>query len=241
MPTPIALLDQPTKYLFFTGKGGVGKTSVSTAVSIGLADAGKKVLLVSTDAASNLDEMLGIELSNQPVAVPGVPGLQVLNIDPDALLDQIESLLGLNTPDTLRYADRHNAQRRAARLARGQVAEAPERVTLEAILLAGDTQAEAWIRGVLQDQQAAEAYGRLLLAPGARAPVQIAQRSPQICTCLNITEAAIVDGLANCDGDDHTRLAQLQGALKCGTQCGSCLPELRRLVSRTHEAMNAPG
>ena len=160
---------------------------------------------------------------------------------PDALLDQIESLLGLNTPDTLRYADRHNAQRRAARLARGQVAEAPERVTLEAILLAGDTQAEAWIRGVLQDQQAAEAYGRLLLAPGARAPVQISQRSPQICTCLNITEAAIVDGLANCDGDDHTRLAQLQGALKCGTQCGSCLPELRRLVSRTHEAMNAPG
>ncbi|HEY9208155.1 arsenical pump-driving ATPase [Acidovorax soli] len=84
MPASIRLLDQPTKYLFFTGKGGVGKTSVSTAVSIALADAGKKVLLVSTDAASNLDEMLGITLSNQPVAVPGVPGLQVLNIDPDA-------------------------------------------------------------------------------------------------------------------------------------------------------------
>ena len=84
MPTPIALLDQPTKYLFFTGKGGVGKTSVSTAVSIALADAGKKVLLVSTDAASNLDEMLDIELRNEPVAVPGVPRLQVLNIDPDA-------------------------------------------------------------------------------------------------------------------------------------------------------------
>jgi arsenite-transporting ATPase len=84
MPSHIRLLDQPTKYLFFTGKGGVGKTSVSTAVSIALADAGKKVLLVSTDAASNLDEMLGIALSNQPVAVPGVPGLQVLNIDPDA-------------------------------------------------------------------------------------------------------------------------------------------------------------
>ena len=84
MPTPIALLDQPTKYLFFTGKGGVGKTSVSTAVSIALADAGKMVLLVSTDAASNLDEMLDIELRNEPVAVPGVPRLQVLNIDPDA-------------------------------------------------------------------------------------------------------------------------------------------------------------
>ena len=84
MPAHIRLLDQPTKYLFFTGKGGVGKTSVSTAVSIALADAGKRVLLVSTDAASNLDEMLGIELRNRPVAVPGVPRLQVLNIDPDA-------------------------------------------------------------------------------------------------------------------------------------------------------------
>lgn len=84
MRPTIKLLDQPTKYMFFTGKGGVGKTSVSTAVSIALADAGKRVLLVSTDAASNLDEMLGVELSNQPVAVPEVPGMFVLNIDPEA-------------------------------------------------------------------------------------------------------------------------------------------------------------
>jgi arsenite-transporting ATPase len=74
----------PTRFVFFTGKGGVGKTSLSTATAIALADAGRRVLLVSTDAASNLDDMLGIVLSNQPVAVPGVPGLQVLNIDPDA-------------------------------------------------------------------------------------------------------------------------------------------------------------
>jgi len=72
-----------TRFLFFTGKGGVGKTSLSTATAIALADAGKRVLLVSTDAASNLDEMLGVALSNHPVAVPGVPGLQMLNIDPD--------------------------------------------------------------------------------------------------------------------------------------------------------------
>ena len=74
----------PTRFLFFTGKGGVGKTSLSTATAIALADAGQRVLLVSTDAASNLDEMLGIRLSNQPVPVPAVPGLSVLNIDPDA-------------------------------------------------------------------------------------------------------------------------------------------------------------
>ncbi len=82
-PGPIGFLNHPTRHLFFTGKGGVGKTSLSTAAALTLADAGKKVLLVSTDAASNLDEMLGIELRNTPVPVPGAPGLSVLNIDPD--------------------------------------------------------------------------------------------------------------------------------------------------------------
>lgn len=73
----------PTRHLFFTGKGGVGKTSLSTATALTLADSGKNILLVSTDAASNLDEMLGVELRNIPTLVPGVPGLSVLNIDPD--------------------------------------------------------------------------------------------------------------------------------------------------------------
>ena len=82
-PAAIGFLGRPTRYLFFTGKGGVGKTSLSTAAALALADAGKEVLLVSTDAASNLDEMLGIELRNTPVPVPGAPRLSVLNIDPD--------------------------------------------------------------------------------------------------------------------------------------------------------------
>lgn len=79
----LGLLNHPTRHLFFTGKGGVGKTSLSTAIALTLADAGKRVLLVSTDAASNLDEMLGIELRNTPTPVPGAKGLWVLNIDPD--------------------------------------------------------------------------------------------------------------------------------------------------------------
>ena len=82
-PKPLDLLKQPTRHLFFTGKGGVGKTSLSTAVALHLADCGKKVLLVSTDSASNLDEMLGVPLSNHPAPVSGAPGLSVLNIDPD--------------------------------------------------------------------------------------------------------------------------------------------------------------
>jgi arsenite-transporting ATPase len=82
-PGGVGFLHHPTRYVFFTGKGGVGKTSLSTAAALSLADAGKRVLLVSTDAASNLDEMLGIELRNTPTPVPGAPGLSVLNIDPD--------------------------------------------------------------------------------------------------------------------------------------------------------------
>ena len=78
-----SLLRNATRYLFFTGKGGVGKTSLSCAVALALADQGRRVLLVSTDPASNLDEMLGAKLSDQPVAIPGAQGLSAMNIDPD--------------------------------------------------------------------------------------------------------------------------------------------------------------
>ncbi|MEQ1621756.1 MAG: arsenical pump-driving ATPase [Methylococcales bacterium] len=80
----MALPEVNTRYLFFTGKGGVGKTSLSCATGIALADAGKHVLIVSTDPASNLDEVLAVNLTSTPVAIPGVPGLFALNIDPEA-------------------------------------------------------------------------------------------------------------------------------------------------------------
>ncbi|MGZ6161602.1 MAG: TRC40/GET3/ArsA family transport-energizing ATPase, partial [Vulcanimicrobiaceae bacterium] len=76
------LLHDPPQFLFFTGKGGVGKTSLACAVALALADSGKSVLLVSTDPASNLDEMLCQKLSNYPLPIVGVVGLSALNIDP---------------------------------------------------------------------------------------------------------------------------------------------------------------
>lgn len=87
MIRPPDFLTDPTRFLFFTGKGGVGKTSIASATALALADRGKSVLLVSTDPASNLDEILGVPLSNHPVAVPGTTRLQVLNIDPTAAAD----------------------------------------------------------------------------------------------------------------------------------------------------------
>lgn len=79
----MSFLDAPTRYLFFTGKGGVGKTALACATSIRLADGGKRVLLVSTDPASNLGQMLGLTLTNHPSEIPGVRGLYALDIDPE--------------------------------------------------------------------------------------------------------------------------------------------------------------
>ena len=73
-----------TRFLFFTGKGGVGKTSLSCAVALKLTEAGKRVLLVSTDPASNLDEVLETKLTNAPTPIVAAPGLDALNINPVA-------------------------------------------------------------------------------------------------------------------------------------------------------------
>jgi arsenite-transporting ATPase len=76
-------LIRPTRFLFFTGKGGVGKTSLSCATAISLADLGNKVFLVCTDPASNLSEVLGLEIGASPISHPEVQGLQAINIDPE--------------------------------------------------------------------------------------------------------------------------------------------------------------
>ncbi|MDO8926079.1 MAG: arsenical pump-driving ATPase [Sideroxyarcus sp.] len=77
-------LEQAPRFLFFTGKGGVGKTSIACASAIRLAEAGKRVLLVSTDPASNVGQVFGISIGNRITAIPAVPRLAALEIDPQA-------------------------------------------------------------------------------------------------------------------------------------------------------------
>ena len=84
-----------TKYFFFTGKGGVGKTSAACATAVNLADNGKKVMLISTDPASNLQDVFGLELDNKGTSVPEVPRLVVVNLDPiEAAQEYKEKVIG---------------------------------------------------------------------------------------------------------------------------------------------------
>jgi assimilatory nitrate reductase catalytic subunit len=151
---------------------------------------------------------------------------------PDELLATIEQLLQLNDVDVLRYADTKRGQRRAVRLQRS-----PERTTVAAFLLAGDTRAEAWLKTLLQNELPAQDYGRALLQSSAEAPVALAAPSRQVCTCFNVSEDAIHAQLQRCHGNEGERLAQLQQALQCGTNCGSCVPELHRLVRSNQPAL----
>lgn len=145
---------------------------------------------------------------------------------PEELVTRIEGMLGLRGAEVLRYADKRRGQRRAMRLVRQAGGDA----RLDGFVLAGDTSAEAWIKTLLQEEVPAQAYGRLLLVPGAKPPVALQAKGRQVCTCFNVAEPQILATLARCSGPADAQLAQLQGELKCGTNCGSCVPELKKLI-----------
>jgi assimilatory nitrate reductase catalytic subunit len=140
----------------------------------------------------------------------------------DALLRQIESLLGLAEGPLLRYADARSGQRRV--MALGPAGE------LRAFLLAGDIAADDWVLSLLQQRGPAADFGRALLAASRQPPRAVGARSPQVCACHDVSEAAIGEALGALSGSDEARLKALQQQLRCGTECGSCLPAVRMLV-----------
>ncbi len=150
---------------------------------------------------------------------------------PPALLAELAGLLGLEGGGVLRYDDVRRGQQRRMKLGT-PVGDA----RLEAFLLAGDTQAEAWVQPLLRDGGSAAAFGRALLQGGARPPVAMPEQSRQVCSCFDVRETQIGAVLDRCTGGIDTKVAQLQAELRCGTNCGSCLPELRRIVRLREQA-----
>jgi assimilatory nitrate reductase catalytic subunit len=146
----------------------------------------------------------------------------------DSVLESIEQSFGLVGDNLLQYEDKSQGQRRTIRV----VADG-EHHRLAALLIAGDVSSQAWLRALLQEDQPVEALGALLLHPGAKAPGAVAVRGKQVCTCFNVSEPQILAQLAHCTGAEDQRLAQLQGELRCGTNCGSCVPALRKLIRIT--------
>ncbi|MDO8441523.1 MAG: molybdopterin-dependent oxidoreductase, partial [Polaromonas sp.] len=162
---------------------------------------------------------------------------------PEGMLEKIEGILGLGGTDVLRYADKKKGQHRTARLVRhGEQAE------LAGFVLAGDVSAQAWIKTLLLDELPAQSYGRLLLLPGAKAPVALQSRGKPVCTCFSVTDAEIgacltditqAAGGAGYLASDDERLRVLQDKLKCGTNCGSCVPEIKRIIRTAAETRPA--
>lgn len=174
-------------------------------------------------------------------ATAGLPALcgiwfQAANAQaPDDQGDWLHTLvraLELDTVDTLRYADPLRHQHRRVRVG------GTETSRVLAFLLAGDSRSSTWLSTLLRDTLPTPVTGLALLqardtAPGG-AP---AERSQPVCNCLGITAQAIRQALPEIDGEPATRLATLQSRLGCGTQCGSCVPELKRLVQQNPAAV----
>jgi assimilatory nitrate reductase catalytic subunit len=147
-------------------------------------------------------------------------------------LAAIEAALQLAGNTALRYVDARNGQHRALRL--------NDDGSLQAFLLAGDASAQAWVLDLLQQAQPAAAFGRALLAASKFPPAPVAPKSKQVCACHDVSEISIAGLLQHGEGDAQQLLAQVQKQLRCGTECGSCLPAVKALVQQQLESLATP-
>jgi assimilatory nitrate reductase catalytic subunit len=136
----------------------------------------------------------------------------------------LTAALDLVGAGVLRYADARRGRCRMLALS-GSGSD----IRLRALLVVGEEATGRWFADLWRQDEAIAQPGRLLLGPDAgAAPAK--PRSAQICNCLDVSEAAIRSCLATLDGSADNRVAGLQSRLRCGTECGSCLPTLRRLA-----------
>ena len=139
-----------------------------------------------------------------------------------ALIAEFDRVFGLAGADVARYDDPKRAIGRRVRVVAGR---------LVAVRLSGDVAAEAWLRDWLVAGEDVARVRSQLLAPTATAPIGYRSRGRIVCNCHGVAEHDIVTKLAACAGSRETVLAHLKEALRCGTSCGSCVPELRQMIA----------
>ena len=143
------------------------------------------------------------------------------------LVREIEIKFGIVGPAVLRYDDPRRGNARHLLQADGK---------LQAVALCGDMAAEHWLRQYLQEEIPVAALGRALLMPSTQPPQNFKARGNVICNCFNVAENAITEALAQQDTLNHgspaERLLTLQNTLQCGTSCGSCVPELKKIIAQ---------
>ncbi len=163
------------------------------------------------------------------------------------ILFAIEKILKFNGTESLRYLDARRCQLRIIRLQSNLGTQSnnsyptpqvntpsSDDTQLEAFIIAGDTSSEGWLKTLLQSKSSTKNYGRRLLMTGSKAPVALAETGKTVCSCVGVKDIAILEHLKLSEGGAHDqKLTSLQSALKCGTQCGSCVPELRRMIDQT--------
>ncbi|KON80957.1 molybdopterin-dependent oxidoreductase [Azoarcus sp. PA01] len=136
---------------------------------------------------------------------------------PPEWLAELDAMLGLDDEHCLAYSDTRRGVTKRARIDNG---------LLVGLRLTGETAAAGWLRDVLVERQPTADLRRWILAPLANPPAAAKSRGRIVCTCLNVAESDIAAAIAGGDGFDV-----LQAKLKCGTSCGSCVPEIKRLVA----------
>ena len=166
-----------------------------------------------------------LPFGREPDAVMGLRFRAALPAPAEApLLREVEAALGLVEGPVLRYADARSGHSRALALG-GDGA-------LRAFVLAGDITADDWVLALLRERAPAAAFGRALLAANRQPPQALPPRSVQVCACHDVSELRIAQTLATLDGGAEQRLQALRQRLRCGTECGSCLPALRTMAQR---------
>ncbi len=146
------------------------------------------------------------------------------------LLAALDAALGLDAPDVIRYDDAPRGIGRRIAVRDGRLA---------AVRLGGDATAvaaEAWLREWMLRGEPVERIRRALLAPTGAAPVRTAAAGRVVCSCLGVSEAAVRNLLPELPPSPGEALRAVQARLGCGTGCGSCVPEVKRLVAAAHEA-----